>query len=454
MRSSFMPQLSAKPSRIDATRLAINAAWLAQLRWVAVAGQLATIAAVNWGLGVDAPAWPLMALVAVTAVTNAGFAAWVRSRRAKPQDALRPRVWHMVLGGFMLLDLLVLSAMLSLTGGPTNPFVVFYFVNLALCGVLLPVRWAWLLCAMAVVAFAAISYQHLPLAVLQNPDRLQSFVELQSMPVAGIGALAAFAACSVVIVLFATRLTSELRSAQEARRQAEELRARSEKLEALGTLAAGAAHELATPLGAIAVAAGELQHDLSDASSDAQDELRVIREGLARCRRILDRMSMDSGQAAGEALVDISVDELVDEVLGELSEGQQVKVVYERGAGGDAGELPLSVPKTALSQALRALVQNGLDAAAGRGVSLSAQLAADGANVVIVVADRGPGMPAEVLARAGEPFYTTKEPGRGMGLGLYLARSVVERLGGKLEIRSQAGTGTVVSVTLRLGGQR
>lgn len=432
---------------LDAARLAFNAAWLAQLRWVAVAGQLVTIAFVLW-LGIALPTAPLLALVAVTGVTNAIFWWWVRQRRQGPADATAARVWHTALGGLMLLDLLVLSAMLSLTGGPNNPFVIFYFVNLALCGVLLPARWAWLLNAMAVVAFAVISYRHLPVDVLRDADRLRSFAELGRAHVVGLGALAAFAACSTVIVSFATRLTRELRLAQQERLHAEELRSRSEKLEALGTLAAGAAHELATPLSAIAVAAGELQRELAtqEVSSDALEDVSLIRESLDRCRRILDRMSTESGHAAGEAPERITVAELLEEVLDELANRSLVQLSLSD----SIGATELLVPPTALAQALRAIVQNAIDVSADATsdcVLIEAEALPTEA-LLVTITDRGAGMPADVLARAAEPFFTTKAPGSGMGLGLFLARSVIERIGGSLSIASQTGQGTTVSVTL------
>ncbi|MEN1681152.1 MAG: ATP-binding protein [Planctomycetota bacterium] len=436
------------PGGSDASRLAINAAWLVRLRWVAAAGQVLTIGVVEWGLGVAAPAWPLFAMVGVTVGTNAAFHGWVRRCQELPCSP-SPRAWHAVLGGLMLLDLLVLSAMLSLTGGPTNPFAVFYFVNLALCGVLLPARWAWLLCAITVLAFAVISYRHLPLDELRDPRRLESIAVLGGPHVVTLGAMAAFAACSGVIVSFATRLTKELELEHQARTEAEERRARSEKLEALGTLAAGAAHELATPLGTIAVVAGELDRTLTQAGvgGDAADDVRLIREELARCRRILDRMSTGAAQPSGEAPDTFSLEALVEHTLAELPPANRVSVKWS----GDAAatkQAQVHAPRTALAQALRAVVQNAVEVtAADSVVVLSAEKTNE--HAVLEIVDEGAGMLPDVLARAGEPFFTTKPAGHGMGLGLYLARSVVEQIGGELAIRSHAGAGTTVSVTLR-----
>ncbi len=200
-----------------------------------MAGQLLTIAIVAGPLGIKLPLGPLLAMAGLTAATNAAFWGWTRKRLANTVAELRPYEWHALLGGLMVLDLFVLTVMLELTGGPTNPFAIFYFVNLALGGVLLPARWAWLLVGMATAAFAMISYTHWPLAALQDTDRLTSFRQLGRVPVVSGGTLIAFAACGSVIVSFTTWLTRELRRNQEARLRAEELRsaARSSKRSAL-----------------------------------------------------------------------------------------------------------------------------------------------------------------------------------------------------------------------------
>lgn len=426
--------------------MAVNAPWLVKLRWVALVGQLATIAFVTYQLDINLALAPLGCALAVTGTTNIALDWWVRHGLRHPGTSSRQA--SMVVAGVMLLDLVVLTAMLYVTGGPTNPFVVFYFVNLALAAVLLEPPLAWLLEAAAALGMGLLFWQHWQVPVLSDPGRLTAMASAEELPLAAVGDFVALVAGSGVIVAFMTRLTSELRASERARRRAEEQRARSEKLEALGTLAAGAAHELATPLSTIAVVATEVERELAgrDLPEGIAADLALVRSELERCRAILNRMSIDSGQLIGEAPAEVSVRALVETTVEETRAPERVAFQPEQGAA----ELQLSVPRVALAQALRGLVQNGLDASTRGMVTIAARPA--GKTVQLVITDHGLGMPADVLARAGDPFFTTKQPGQGMGLGLFLARSVVERLGGSLEIRSSPGAGTQAVVVLPTAG--
>ncbi|MEQ8791946.1 MAG: ATP-binding protein [Pirellulaceae bacterium] len=421
-------------------RFAINLGWLITLRWAAVVGQLVTIGVAALAFQVDLPQAPLLTMVVVTALTNLVLSA-VFHRRAGLTDELGASRWQTVVGVVMLLDLFILTGLLYYTGGPANPFFVFYFVNLSLAAVVLPANWAWPLTAAAVALFAALFYRHVPVPVLEAAPPSASRGEF-SIPQQGM--LAAFATCAVVVVYFMTRLTHELRLQELALRGAESQRARSEKLEALGTLAGGAAHELATPLSTIAVVAKELEADAERLRDEAlSEDVRLIRSEVTRCRRILDRLASNAGHATGEAPTDLSVGRLVELVVEEILGRERVRIRVDETTAASM----LRVPPDALSQAIRGLVENALDAVAeGEPIDLSARRTERGATITI--RDTGAGMPPEVLDRAGEPFFTTKPPGRGMGLGVFLARSTVERLGGSLRFTSSPGEGTTVEVDL------
>ena len=431
------------PAHTDAARLAVNASWLLRLRWVAVAGQLLTVGFVVLVLKVALPLWPLFAIIAFTAATNLGLAFWSRTQTAH----VSPRRGHAVLGWLMTADLLSLTALLYFAGGPANPFTIFYFVNLALAAVVLPSRWAWVLTAVAVLCFAGLYVDHVPLAAFEGAADAAGLHFRQQ------GLLVALAACTVVIIYFITRVTGELQETERELRDVEQRRARSDRLEALATLAAGAAHELASPLSTIAVVAKELTHHLegADVPDSVREDVTLIRSELDHCRAILDRMTGHAGQAAGETVSHVTVNELIEEVLGGLRQPQRVEVTLEA----ELGREGISVPLEGLAQAIRGLVQNALDASereAGDGDPVQLEVARDDEGLWLQICDRGPGMPADVLARAGEPFFTTKEPGKGMGLGLFLTRSVLERLGGALELNSQPAVGTTAIVRLPAAG--
>lgn len=418
-----------------------NARWLLRLRWVAIVGQLATVGFVVLVLGLPLRPQPLLLLIAATAVSNVAFQGWLYGRAAAPHTAGGPRA-SMVLVATMILDLLTLTGLLYFSGGQQNPFWVFYFVNLALAAVVLPSGWSWVLTGLAIAGFgslALLSYTPIP--------------ELEAPPLAppaarGLhraGLLVAFAACAVVICYFITRIARELQQREAELRMIEKQRARSERLEALATLAAGAGHELASPLSTIAVIAKDLTRHLegSNVPPSVVEDVALIRSELDHCRMILDRMSGSAGQAAGEQVGRWRVDRIVQEVVQGLRRSDRVTV---RGLD-TCGTCSLVAPLQGLAQALRGLVQNGLDASEPHQQVVIA-VDATAAELILTVRDQGQGMSAEQLARAGEPFYTTKEPGQGMGLGLFLTRNVIERLGGSLRLASLAGQGTTAEVRL------
>jgi two-component system sensor histidine kinase RegB len=247
----------------------------------------------------------------------------------------------------------------------------------------------------------------------------------------------AFGLAACFIVYFIKRVLSELRSIEQQLAAARERTQRSEAVAAMAMLAAGAAHELASPLATIAVASGELLRRFPPDSADAtaRDDVVLIRTQVERCKEILDQLAVEAGQVRSSSFGDVGWQAILEQGLGGLDtrrlrlstpEGQQAKL---------RGSL------TAAAQALRSLVKNALDASAPQGV---VRLTVSGGPDALgfVVEDDGPGMSEAVLARATEPFFTTKPSGEGMGLGLFLAQSVAEQMGGRLQLSSTTGRGT------------
>ena len=215
----------------------------------------------------------------------------------------------------------------------------------------------------------------------------------------------------------------------------------------LATMAAGAAHELATPLGTIALVAKELERALAQSHPSTLEDIALIREQVARCRTILDQMAGSAGKSGEDAIETITVDELIRTAMTGVRRSPPVAQLVSD----EAAQTHIAIPPRALAQAVRNLVTNAQDASPSGGVALRATVEPGGeARVAIEVADKGAGMSDEVLARCGEPFFTTKQPGAGMGLGLFLTRAVIEGLGGQLDIASEPTVGTSARVTIPL----
>lgn len=427
-------------------RLAVNAVWLLRLRWVAVTGQLITIGVAVLVLRVELQTLPLLAVVMFTVATNAVFALWLRSR-AGAQDSFDDAGRDLrVLATVMTLDLASLTCLLYFSGGLANPFVIFYFVNLSLAAVVLPSRWGWTLTALAIGCLTLLFFAHVTLPELDW--RVTTVFPLSRTPtLQELGLIVALATCGSVAVYFITRVTRELQHREDQLRIAEMQRSRSERLEALATLAAGAGHELASPLSTIAVIAKDLAKHLegTQVPDTVIEDVGLIRSELDHCRRILNEMSSSAGQATGEVMRSVTARKLIDEVLEVVRRRDRVHVRF----ADDAENVNVVLPLVGTAQAIRGIVRNALDASPATEI-VNLTVAVISESLQIQVADRGTGMKPDVLARASEPFFTTKEPGQGMGLGLFLAHNVLGRLGGEFQFASEFGAGTTVTIRLPL----
>jgi len=419
----------------------INLSWLLRLRWGAALGQLGIIwFAAQW-LAVDIALAPLLTLVGVGVASNVACALWLRRASSVPDG---------LIAALMALDVLLLTGLFYFSGGASNPFTSIYLVNLALAAVVLPPLWTWALVVLSLVCFGGLFLVPLdPAAHGAHTGHAMMGGSGDDLRLHLEGMWVAFALGASFIVSFVHRVARALAERERELGEAREATVRAERLASLATLAAGAAHELSTPLAVIAVATRELERSLAKASIDdeTRSDVGLIREQVERCRDILLQMAADAGASTGEDFAPVSLERLVETALRGLDARGRIVVDLPRDGGPD-----LVVPVRAVGQALRALVKNALEASGADGeVTVRATL--DATRWCIAVGDRGEGMSPEVLARAAEPFFTTKAPGKGMGLGLFLTRDVVERVGGTLEIESQPGAGTTALVRLPAGAQ-
>lgn len=441
----------------EAEHNAFTALWLTQLRWVAVAGQLLVIGFVWLVLRIPLPLQPLLGLVLFTVASNVGLWWWARRKlrlasdhhveRTDPspdRDSKEGRY----LGAILLFDVMILTGLLYFSGGAANPFILFYVANIAVAGVVLSRFWAIIISAASVAGCAWL---------LWNATTIEVFHESPLAHDANWGVtkaafLIAFATCCGVLTFFVSMLAMEVRQRDRRLAIAEKERERAQRLEALATLAAGAGHELASPLSTIAVIAGELSRSLEkhDTPEKVRRDLGLIREELNRCKDILHRMKSGAGEAAAERLHPVRLQDILDETISAMREPQRVHVRMDKAVA----DFKALLPKQALSQALRNLIQNGLDASQPQqSVHLHSTIHLSGEDRrdwLLEIHDSGSGLNEEVQRRIGEPFFTTKEVGEGMGLGVFLTRNVIHGLGGELRFTSPPGEGTLCTVRIPL----
>jgi two-component system sensor histidine kinase RegB len=402
------------------------------LRWAALAGQLVTVLWVQFGLGFDLPLGWCLAVILISAWANLSVTlAWPGSRLAGRREAV-------VQLGF---DLLQLSVLLGLTGGLQNPFALLLIAPVAVGAATLGLRDAAALCVLAIAAAVVLSFLSAPL-----PWRAGEPLLLP--PLYRLGLLAALVVGIVFTAAYAWQASAEAARMELALAATQAVLAREQRLSALGGLAAAAAHELGTPLATIQVVAKEMAR-ASPLGTPFHEDVQLLVGQAERCREILRKLSR-APETGDEHHSRMSLSQLLDEV----SEPHHGEVLINCEVTCSPGAPILEVRRLPeVLHALSAFVENAVDFAESA-VEVTAHY--DGDRLVIEVCDDGPGFSAEVIARLGEPYVTTRGHGEGsrsdhhgMGLGFFIAKTLLERTGAQVEFRNARAGGALVSARWR-----
>jgi two-component system, sensor histidine kinase RegB len=344
-----------------------------------------------------------------------------------------------MLGAGQVADVAFLTGLLDITGGAYNPFIVMYAISIWLAVVMVSPRWGLFVTCLSLLGFSALVLDHLHAESAEH-HRLNDFpTHLFTMWFGGV-------ATAELVTHYVARATATLRARQREVEEARARAARSEHFGSLITLAAGAAHELSTPLATIAVASRELERAASRLAeahgmSAIRDDARLIRTEVDRCHVILDRMSGRAGDGVPVTSEGLPARSIIDLARSRLTGDQAPRLSVEI-----LPDVPApQAPAAETTQVLSSLLKNAFEASEASAIVTIRALQRDGM-LRIEVHDTGSGMSPETMRRAGEPFYTTKEPGRGLGLGLFLARTFAERNGGTLSIDSNDGTTVVMEL--------
>jgi two-component system sensor histidine kinase RegB len=388
-----------------------------RLRWASTAGQATVFPVLHHWFGLPLVT-SLYAIVIGLSIGSNLLLGAIAPRRQWSKPAL--------IGCVMMLDTALLTVLFLGTGGSANPFTVLYLVQIAVSALVLGPLWTSAIVGLSLIGFAA-------LFAGGTDHQLHMHTHLQTM-------WAAFAIAAVLIGFFVSRVTRAIAAQREQIAHLRETGERNERLASVTRLAAGAAHELGSPLGTIAVAAHEANRHLDDDRASVRRDLDLILLEVARCQQILERLSAQG--EAGDQDEPITLAELAEDLRDQIGEHRAHRLELAVAAP----TVALAVPVEQLLASVIALIENGLDAGAPDRVIV--ELAADPRGITIAVQDRGHGIEKAVLDRVGTPFFTTKGSGRGLGLGVFLARAFCESRGGQLAIESQPGHGTRATIHL------
>jgi len=395
---------------------------LVSLRWLSVMLMLVT------GLLV-APLFGIRAPTASILIVAASLGAWNLLTRKLVSLHADTGAWPLFID--LAVDLMAWGSFLYLTGGATNPMISLLLPLIAVGATLLPAGLAWALAGISVAVYSWLWTHHIPLGMNDQAHAV-------SWHLAGMWAT--FAVSAIIIAWYITRMNRAMRARDQALLNAREQRLRNERVVALANLAAGAAHELGTPLATLRLLVDELRRGLTQ--TEQQEDLALMANQIDQCKGILSRLTADAGRARAEDPMVLTVSAWLDRLLDTLREQRPGLALHRRDSAPDE----LVSADVALDQAIRNLVSNAVTASDGMPVEIETHRRGD--MIDLSIADRGPGMPQGLLQSLHRPELRTHLPTEGMGIGLLLTVSSIEHSGGSLEYAARPGGGTVAHVTI------
>ena len=416
--------LAIDPVTTLSSSAAINLRRLLLVRALTLAVLLLALAFAALQLNMLLPVVPILLVLAV--VMALSLATLWRLRLAWP-------VGDAELFMQLLVDVAALTVLLYLTGGPTNPFVTLYLLPLAIAAASLPAGYVWSMAVITTLCYSGLLVWHEPLPQAEHAHHSSDF------GVHVLGMWIGFVLSAGLIAGFAVRMNTTLRERERALAQLREQALRQERVLALGTLATGAAHELGTPLSTMAV----LVKDIEPGEGISAEKLGILRAQLARCKEILTSLSSAAGQARAEAGQGQALDRLLEELVGRwqaLRPGVQAEMHLD-----GPQPAPQIIAEQTLLQAITNILNNAADASP-HSIEIAARW--DSNLLTLDIADRGPGLAPELAGHAGQPFHTTKSDG--LGLGLFLAYTTLNRLGGEVRLLARDGGGVLCRLSLPL----
>ncbi len=391
-------------------------------RWVLLAAMALLVMTAPGALDIALPQLPLLGILVVAAVFNV-LAQWQATRASSANS-------HELLSQ-LLIDIVTLSALVFFSGGATNPVVSLLLPPVAVAALTLPVRGVAIVGGVAIAAYSLLMLVYLPLPV---PDATRA-TRLHL-----IGMWLTFVVSAILIAWFVVRMTRMIRERDAELASAREQALRDERVMAMGTLAAGAAHELGTPLATMALLTGELAND-AGLTEEARQDIALLRQQIDVCKSIITGLSRRAGAERLESAPLQAADRWIDNLR------QHWHAVRPQSSSqlliGSEGTAPMMVADPRLEQAVLNLLNNAANASSE---ALEIRLSWSSRELCIDIRDQGPGFPPAVLEQGGQNSFPAHA--QGSGVGLMLTRSAIEQLGGKLSLINPDDGGALARIEI------
>ena len=403
------------------------------LRSISIAGQSIALALVYRLLDIQLPWTPMLATITVLTAIN--VLSWLRLRTGYP-------VSNFEIFAQLCIDVVTLTVLLYFSGGSTNPFISLYMLPLIITAATLTRSYTW---AMAVITTACYSllmkyYVALPMTAADHGHMQHAMPSGDIFSMHVLGMWLGFVISAIVVAYFVVKMAQTVRDRDESLARVREETLRNERIVELGMQAAGAAHDLGSPLSTMLVVIGELKHE-TDSLPEWKNSLNLLEGQVRGCKGILDKLLVNAQE--NETVSTQSIDKF----LAETMEEWQLLRPTARYQFNKSGTQPS--PQLQIDPALRAALMNLLNNAADASPeNIDIHASWNSEQFTLQIHDHGTGLTAATAARAGTAFFTTKVGGR--GLGLFLANATLERLGGRVRLFNRFNGGATTEVTLPL----
>jgi len=397
---------------------------LCQIRSIVIVGLLAITCWFHFFGSFPYPSLPMFLILLLTAVINVSIMLRLRSDKPVSENEFFAN---------LLLDVFFLTLVLYFTGGSTNPIVSFYLLPLIISAAILRPAYTWVIAFLSIGFYTLMLFHYQPLALFTTPAH-------NTMTNAHLlGMWINFGFSALLIAWFVVRMAVALRERSQAVAHSRETGLRNEQIISVASIAAGTAHEMRTPLATMAVTVDELAFE----HPQLKEEMAVLTEQIARCEAVLHKLVSTS--AEDSQLVVTNVGALISNLLEDWRLSRP-EVVLETAIPEYESKLKIRYDKS-LQYALTSLLNNAADASPG---FVSLQIKSLPGWLLIIIEDRGPGIPAEIAGSLGKKSISRKQGG--LGLGVLLGQASIERLGGEVKLSAKQGPGTRLEIRLPLTG--